>query len=186
MCFADHGWEVGHHRLWPECCLEVIRGPLRISSAVVKMENHPRCLWKGTTVNAGARELPHTYTQMHSRHTEVLVFPTHPSGARACVQREVNPGETAVALRPCPCLSFCHFSNPGPALRFPLFVLLWSDTITPGRHLLGQHKSFSSTENSIYLAMFSSLNLFHIQELPRPSLYFYVVHPVCPLTLQGH
>lgn len=150
------------------------------------MENHPRCLWKGTTVNAGTRELPHTYTQIHSRHTEVLVFPTHPSGARACVQREVKPRRDSCGPPSLPLSLFLSFSNPGPALRFPLFVLLWGDTITPGRHLLGQHKSFSSTESSIYLAVFSSLNLFHIQELPSPSLYFYVGYILCvPLYCRG-
>lgn len=46
-------------------------------------------------------------------------------------------------------------------------------------------KSFCNSKNSVYLAMFSSLNLFHIQELAMPSLS-YVGYILCvPLYCRG-
>lgn len=82
VVFCDRGQEMGHHYLWPECCLEFItgrpreeagKGSLRTPLAVVKLENHPSHPRKGTTVNTGTHKHQHTYIQTHSSHTEVLV-----------------------------------------------------------------------------------------------------------------
>lgn len=154
--FADHGQEIGHHSLWPECCLEVItgrthkgagKGSLKTPLAAVKMENHPPCPWKSITGTTGTHKHQHTYTHIQSRHAEILLFLHSPSGDATCIQREVKPRVTAVVLHLCPYPSFninlSVTTQPMPFLRSPLFC------ISVGRHRSSQKRT-SGTEQVIF------------------------------------